>query len=80
MDDVEGGADDSSDVRNGDADLVSYHDESAPQYAHRSVSHLHHEEPQQPRAERLTGGGGGGGYGYHSNSDPESEVPAGDPR
>uniref|UniRef100_A0A0A1X5L4 ADAMTS-like protein 1 n=1 Tax=Zeugodacus cucurbitae TaxID=28588 RepID=A0A0A1X5L4_ZEUCU len=74
VDDVEEGTDDSS---NGDAGLVTYHDESAPQYAHRSVSHLHHEEPQQPRAERLTGGGGG--YGYHSNSDPESEVPAGDP-
>ncbi|XP_049312465.1 protein madd-4 isoform X4 [Bactrocera dorsalis] len=77
VDDVEEGADDPSDVRNGDAGLVTYHDESAPQYAHRSVSHLHHEEPQQPRAERLTGGGGG--YDYRGNSDTESEVPAGDP-
>ncbi|XP_039952400.1 protein madd-4 isoform X3 [Bactrocera tryoni] len=77
VDDVEEGADDPSDVRNGDAGLVTYHDESAPQYAHRSVSHLHHEEPQQPRAERLTGGSGG--YDYRSNSEPESEVPAGDP-
>ncbi|XP_017473615.1 PREDICTED: uncharacterized protein LOC108364444 isoform X2 [Rhagoletis zephyria] len=80
VDDVDDeGGDESGDARNDDdAGLVSYNDESGPQYAHRSISHLHHDEPQQPRAERLTSGGGGG-YGYRSNSDPETQVPAGDP-
>ncbi|XP_023158560.1 ADAMTS-like protein 1 isoform X2 [Ceratitis capitata] len=76
VEDVDDDGDESDDARHSDAGLTSYHDESSPQYAHRSVSQLHQDEPQQPRAERLTSGGG---YGYRENSDPDTHVPPGDP-
>ncbi|XP_067620933.1 protein madd-4-like isoform X2 [Eurosta solidaginis] len=76
VDDVDEDGDVSDDARSDDPSLVQYPDKAGTKYAHRSVSELHHDEPSQPRAERLTAGG----YGYRdSNNDPETEVPIGDP-